>query len=127
MEFRRVIFRSNGLLESKIDRNIVHQHVERPTIANWLGSGSITETALKYFVEKAFDPDEHGNFDYVAENAKKPGITFPDYDEITESLKKIAGWRSEEHTSELQSRGHLVCRLLLEKKNTKEFISKDVN
>src|SRR3989442_9264289 len=25
-------------------------------------------------------------------------------------------WRSEEHTSELQSRPHLVCRLLLEKK-----------
>src|SRR5437870_9846930 len=28
--------------------------------------------------------------------------------------------RSEEHTSELQSRGHLVCRLLLEKKKRKE-------
>src|SRR5437870_11117548 len=28
--------------------------------------------------------------------------------------------RSEEHTSELQSRGHLVCRLLLEKKKTKQ-------
>src|SRR5690554_6966276 len=28
--------------------------------------------------------------------------------------------RSEEHTSELQSRPHLVCRLLLEKKNKKE-------
>src|SRR5690625_5859595 len=28
--------------------------------------------------------------------------------------------RSEEHTSELQSRGHLVCRLLLEKKKTHE-------
>src|SRR5205809_6208983 len=27
-------------------------------------------------------------------------------------------WRSEEHTSELQSRLHLVCRLLLEKKKT---------
>src|SRR5690625_7107228 len=27
-----------------------------------------------------------------------------------------SGERSEEHTSELQSRGHLVCRLLLEKK-----------
>src|SRR5437870_7892435 len=27
-----------------------------------------------------------------------------------------AAERSEEHTSELQSRGHLVCRLLLEKK-----------
>src|SRR5690625_1540023 len=28
--------------------------------------------------------------------------------------------KSEEHTSELQSRGHLVCRLLLEKKKKKE-------
>src|SRR5690625_5557140 len=27
--------------------------------------------------------------------------------------------RSEEHTSELQSRGHLVCRLLLEKKKNR--------
>src|SRR2546429_7328247 len=30
------------------------------------------------------------------------------------------GERSEEHTSELQSRLHLVCRLLLEKKTTME-------
>src|SRR5690625_4374247 len=29
---------------------------------------------------------------------------------------RMAGVRSEEHTSELQSRGHLVCRLLLEEK-----------
>src|SRR5207253_6878894 len=29
--------------------------------------------------------------------------------------------RSEEHTSELQSRGHLVCRLLLEKKKNNEI------
>src|SRR5437660_7239221 len=29
--------------------------------------------------------------------------------------------RSEEHTSELQSRGHLVCRLLLEKKKSTRF------
>src|SRR5690625_5686092 len=29
--------------------------------------------------------------------------------------------RSEEHTSELQSRGHLVCRLLLEKKKNKKL------
>src|SRR5258708_8160566 len=34
--------------------------------------------------------------------------------------------RSEEHTSELQSPDHLVCRLLLEKKkNTKQFTAKD--
>src|SRR5690554_7744071 len=31
-------------------------------------------------------------------------------------FKRIAQKRSEEHTSELQSRPHLVCRLLLEKK-----------
>src|SRR5690554_7311321 len=31
-------------------------------------------------------------------------------------------FRSEEHTSELQSRPHLVCRLLLEKKKKKENI-----
>src|SRR5687768_17713566 len=32
----------------------------------------------------------------------------------------FAGRRSEEHTSELQSRLHLVCRLLLEKKKKKK-------
>src|SRR5690625_6945570 len=42
----------------------------------------------------------------------------------TEQLRVLANGqqsntvRSEEHTSELQSRGQLVCRLLLEKKNT---------
>src|SRR3989442_3190674 len=32
-------------------------------------------------------------------------------------------WRSEEHTSELQSRPHLVCRLLLEKKKSTKLDS----
>src|SRR5690625_312417 len=32
----------------------------------------------------------------------------------------LSSRRSEEHTSELQSRGHLVCRLLLEKKKRKQ-------
>src|SRR5687768_17671802 len=34
--------------------------------------------------------------------------------------------RSEEHTSELQSRLHLVCRLLLEKKNMLDSFANDV-
>src|SRR5690242_20962398 len=34
-----------------------------------------------------------------------------------------SGGRSEEHTSELQSHVNLVCRLLLEKKNTKKLIN----
>src|SRR3712207_7435740 len=33
-------------------------------------------------------------------------------------LRLLPGRRSEEHTSELQSRQYIVCRLLLEKKNT---------
>src|SRR2546429_5471451 len=38
-----------------------------------------------------------------------------------EKKDQVASWkrRSEEHTSELQSRLHLVCRLLLEKKKKK--------
>src|SRR5690606_17847313 len=37
----------------------------------------------------------------------------------TYESKRIVEKRSEEHTSELQSRENLVCRLLLEKKNSK--------
>src|SRR5438045_7367244 len=43
--------------------------------------------------------------------------TGPEY--IGPSNRTNAGTRSEEHTSELQSLRHLVCRLLLEKKNSK--------
>src|SRR5690625_6855783 len=41
------------------------------------------------------------------------------YDSSNRSNGTSPSQRSEEHTSELQSRGHLVCRLLLEKKKTK--------
>src|SRR3712207_7757121 len=36
---------------------------------------------------------------------------------VTFTINGLAASRSEEHTSELQSRQYLVCRLLLEKKN----------
>src|SRR3712207_7395287 len=36
----------------------------------------------------------------------------------TTALYKLSPYRSEEHTSELQSRQYLVCRLLLEKKKS---------
>src|SRR5690625_6649178 len=46
------------------------------------------------------------------------------YEDIyrTAGIVRIPGARSEEHTSELQSRGHLVCRLLLEKKKQQKQI-----
>src|SRR2546429_7175029 len=52
-----------------------------------------------------------------AQTSSSPGVqpTQP----ITETNVPVIG-RSEEHTSELQSRLHLVCRLLLEKKKSRE-------
>src|SRR5258707_8351066 len=38
------------------------------------------------------------------------------------SMRSKIAFRSEEHTSELQSRQYLVCRLLLEKKKEKSYL-----
>src|SRR2546422_6476677 len=45
---------------------------------------------------------------------------------IVASWMKLFGVRSEEHTSELQSRLHLVCRLLLEKKKRTGIVEKTI-
>src|SRR2546422_5996278 len=47
----------------------------------------------------------------------KPNVTDGPFTEA----KEVLGGRSEEHTSELQSRLHLVCRLLLEKKKKRKI------
>src|SRR3712207_8749183 len=41
----------------------------------------------------------------------------PKLTKLVKHLRRLRALRSEEHTSELQSRQYLVCRLLLEKKN----------
>src|SRR3712207_8914621 len=43
------------------------------------------------------------------------------------AVELVAADRSEEHTSELQSRQYLVCRLLLEKKKTTTLCSPHLN
>src|SRR2546421_12081399 len=48
------------------------------------------------------------------------GVTVDTAESAAAALDQIALERSEEHTSELQSRSDLVCRLLLEKKKTDE-------
>src|SRR5262245_65307467 len=53
-----------------------------------------------------FRPDAQGN-------------EYGRWDQVERDLATIAANRSEEHTSELQSLRHLVCRLLLEKKKRK--------
>src|SRR2546429_5413266 len=60
---------------------------------------------------------------YRAGRGRIPGpVRFGDKEEVSaagreEAIRLGCSERSEEHTSELQSRLHLVCRLLLEKKN----------
>src|SRR3712207_6919984 len=61
---------------------------------------------------------------YPPEPGKRIGETTTDVGRGMATLPLLAGapntdWRSEEHTSELQSRQYLVCRLLLEKKKKK--------
>src|SRR5690625_6123721 len=57
---------------------------------------------------------QHGAFTIQAQNATQLDLSF----EKDDRPLSVELGRSEEHTSELQSRGHLVCRLLLEKKKS---------
>src|SRR5207249_10667480 len=63
--------------------------------------------------------EESAKFDAMPRSAIRSGfvdLVLPP-DAIAREIRRIAD-RSEEHTSELQSRFDLVCRLLLEKKKT---------
>src|SRR5690625_6476837 len=76
-----------------------------PTLL-WINSGVAT---LKKYFDGSVIPD---NPRIV--NAQK-SIRTNDIENVGYTARHHT-FRSEEHTSELQSRGHLVCRLLLEKK-----------
>src|SRR3712207_8620028 len=68
-------------------------------------------TKASAFVQlSAPPPPADGDADAAAAAAKKAADA---------ATPKLQGERSEEHTSELQSRQYLVCRLLLEKKKHK--------
>src|SRR5699024_12823344 len=78
-----------------------------------------------FYARLALDPEVIGQFNHPSPNGKG---NFDGFTHLTReadermSLFEHKGasydgqWRSEEHTSELQSRFDLVCRLLLEKK-----------
>src|SRR5256885_11083102 len=70
--------------------------------AHWTGS-------FASFLEAIFPADPHGlarsSHQYVWDMMRSEGF-----------MSQTYWWRSEEHTSELQSPCNLVCRLLLEKK-----------
>src|SRR5687768_18056265 len=55
----------------------------------------------------------------VVEDGRGEALALPDQQPEGKGHRGPRDQRSEEHTSELQSRLHLVCRLLLEKKKKK--------
>src|SRR2546422_8293925 len=70
-----------------------------------------TSVAVLYFDNASPDSTD----DYLAEGLTEAIIA--QLGQVGRISVKSRSARSEEHTSELQSRLHLVCRLLLEKKN----------
>src|SRR5438874_9524034 len=60
----------------------------------------------------------------IGEELEAVRKTVRELDQALTALKNFKAGRSEEHTSELQSRRDLVCRLLLEKKNKRQYIDK---
>src|SRR5690625_7522527 len=83
---------------------------------------SFTDRIVKKFIGVAESHNIEMNFNKTI--TEKVAIFDPDRIEqvftnlIDNAINHSGENRSEEHTSELQSRGHLVCRLLLEKKKT---------
>src|SRR3712207_7023580 len=75
-----------------------------------------TEAGLRVvgegFVDRAYRPDG------CLVSRREPGAVLHSVAEVAARAARMAT-RSEEHTSELQSRQYLVCRLLLEKKKTR--------
>src|SRR3712207_7467707 len=63
----------------------------------------------------------------IAKHLEAKGRNVIGWDEVLEGdIVPGTTVRSEEHTSELQSRQYLVCRLLLEKKHTRHLRHADV-
>src|SRR3712207_7441098 len=63
--------------------------------------------------------DSTAGFDNIAGALGVSSTLVEAYVNAAQKIARLAlGYRSEEHTSELQSRQYLVCRLLLEKKNS---------
>src|SRR5690625_6778401 len=79
---------------------------------------SLTKFLLYKAKEKKLQVLLINNCYYIKNNKAKAILHLNIGESIDDSSYiKVEDERSEEHTSELQSRGHLVCRLLLEKKN----------
>src|SRR3712207_8171625 len=76
--------------------------------------------ALSFFITSSGQQMESGYYSFEARFIRSAPIRA-----INFSDRKEAAQRSEEHTSELQSRQYLVCRLMLEKKKRQHHTTVD--
>src|SRR5690554_6085306 len=93
----------------------------KPTVVNWLFAAAFLGS--QWFMEKSFLQRMMEQAvtmpDSVWKKLNYAWVSFFVVSGIVNLLVAYNFSRSEEHTSELQSRPHLVCRLLLEKKKKK--------
>src|SRR5699024_9145755 len=91
----------------------------RPTLGDYTG-----QTNERIFHVGRLDTDTEGLILLTNDGDLANRLTHPRYKVVKTYVAKVPGpvprRRSEEHTSELQSRFDLVCRLLLEKKKKKK-------
>src|SRR5258707_6483558 len=102
----RTLLRRAGSSDTKQDASDLLELCE----ALLSGAGEASGTAIaREVLDRYHDLDEAGRISFFETLARGYG---PDQEKLQQA-------RSEEHTSELQSRQYLVCRLLLEKKKKK--------
>src|SRR5436309_6935078 len=75
-----------------------------------------SQAAVAADLPQDYTDEIDAHFDFMSDNYFR-AFEVPD---IVKHLRLFRAFRSEEHTSELQSRENLVCRLLLEKKKKKQ-------
>src|SRR5256885_16596686 len=111
---------ANGLTED--ERRLVKRNLGFFVTADSLAANNIVlgtyrhitaPECRQYLLRQAFEEAIHTHaYQYIVESLDL------DQGEVFNAYHEITSIRSEEHTSELQSPCNLVCRLLLEKKNT---------